>query len=68
MRLLSSLSCFQDQIAAKQQMEAMERARAGEELIKARQAEQDYEQRTMAVLQSSNPQTDFRRKKVEYYT
>lgn len=45
----------------------MERLRAAEDMARERQAEEEFQQRTMTVLNSSHPNTDFRRKKMDWY-
>ena len=54
-------------MAAKQQAQAREKLAAAQAVLEAQQAEQEYQQRTEAILRSSDAQTDFRRKKVEWF-
>ena len=59
---------LQAQIAAKQQIKAQEKLAAAQELLEAQRAEEEYQQKMRAVLNSSNLQTDFRRKKIEWFS
>lgn len=59
--------CFQAQMALKQQTLARERALAQREVEQALLAEQEYQTRLKSVLSNSQPQVDFRRKKVDWY-
>jgi len=54
-------------MALKQQTLARERALAQQEVEQALLAEQAYQTRLQSVLCNSQPQVDFRRKKVDWY-
>lgn len=55
-------------MAAKQQAKAQEKLAAAQELLEAQKAEEEYQEKMKAVLQQSCPQTDFRRKKIEWFS
>ena len=51
----------------KQQTLAREKALAQQEVEQALQEEQEYQNRLQAMLSTSQPQANFRRKKVDWY-
>ena len=59
---------MQAQIAAKQQRAALQRAAEAQSVEEAAAAEKVFQQKLAAVLMTTQPQTDFRRKKVDWYT
>ena len=58
---------IQAQMAAKQQALVHEKDLATKEFLKASQAEEVYQQRMKDMIASTQPQVDFRRKKVDWY-
>ena len=55
-------------MAEKQRVKAQEKLEAAQELLAAEKAEEEYQQKMKAAMHQSCPQTDFRRKKIEWFS
>ena len=55
-------------MAAKQQAKAQEKLAAAQDLLELQKAEVEHQQKMKTVLHQSQPQTDFRRKKIEWFS
>ena len=58
---------MQAQIAAKQQLHIAEQMRAAAEAEAAAREEATLQQKLVDILSNTQPQTDFRRKKVDWW-